>query len=38
MTAAAQGAHPPPASSTGPAFVTKDNVDSVAEFAKKGTR
>ncbi|MYS88533.1 MULTISPECIES: substrate-binding domain-containing protein [Streptomyces] len=23
---------------TGPAFVTKDNVDSVAEFAKKGTR
>ncbi|MFJ4539638.1 sugar ABC transporter substrate-binding protein [Streptomyces tibetensis] len=23
---------------TGPAFVTKDNVDSVAEFAEKGTR
>ncbi|MEU0192331.1 substrate-binding domain-containing protein [Streptomyces afghaniensis] len=23
---------------TGPAFVTKDNVDSVADFAKKGTR
>ncbi|WP_030954776.1 sugar ABC transporter substrate-binding protein [Streptomyces sp. NRRL S-481] len=23
---------------TGPAFVTKDNVDTVAEFAKKGTR
>ncbi|MEW2812883.1 sugar ABC transporter substrate-binding protein [Streptomyces massasporeus] len=23
---------------TGPAFVTKDNVDSVAEFAKQGTR
>ncbi|MEU6919133.1 substrate-binding domain-containing protein [Streptomyces olindensis] len=23
---------------TGPAFVTKDNVDAIAEFAKKGTR
>ena len=23
---------------TGPAFVTKDNIDEVAKFAKKGTR
>jgi len=23
---------------TGPSFITKDNIDAVAEFANKGTR